>query len=202
MFNTTAELATRMRTAGGAGLQEIVIHWPNDDQWIARSSERRIYQRQLGRGKSTVDVEPGSSDLGIYNAVRVNGSPDLTPGEATMLFNTVAQCECVGVELNATSAIVTLRVMGGAEVKHMLKIPTADQVLKAQKEASKSTILPHGLWATKTHMNVWLKLWSDCQGASVDYDGPIPAIHREQAIREVVQALEQEMAGGVDETPI
>src|SRR5215469_6119422 len=144
MFNTTAELATRLRTAGASGLQEIVINWPTDEQWSQRNAQRTIFQRQLGRGKSQIEVEPGDSDLNIYNQVRVNGSPDLTAGEATMLLNTVAACECMGVELGASSAIVKLKVLGGKIVTHMLKLPTADQVLKTQKEAAKSTILPHG----------------------------------------------------------
>jgi len=200
MFDTTGEVAARVRTR--EGLQELVVRWPTEEEWIERGRGRRTNQRQLGQGATEIDVVEGDSDLKLYNAIRLNGSANLTAGEATMFMETIAECRGAGAELGPAEAVITLRVMGGQEVKHTITIPSAEAIFKTKKLASKVVNLPHNLYASKTFMGPWLKLYEECNGHSSDYTGPIPAIHKETAMRELAEAMEREMTAGPDESPI
>lgn len=195
MFDSTAEIVVPART--GQGKQEIVMRWPTDEEWCERARRRKILISRLGRGVSETTIEPGDSDLRIFDKVKLNGAPPLTQGEATRVIETLAQCEATDCRLEGDEAVVELQVMGGS-VKHRLRQPSADQVL-ALRRSVRVFDLPYNKQELRIPLDVGARLWDECGGRSEDYSGPVPALHKDRAVREVIDCIDREMSAANDE---
>lgn len=198
-FDTTAEIVKKMRTEA-VGLAEVTIKWPGDDLWIKRAKARKVLTRLLGRGKQEAEVEPGDSDLDLYQAARSDGSPDLTAAEATRVLGLLAYVHILDIDLGATEATVRLEVMDEIEVTHRLKIPTAQQVKECSKAMDRFVGLPHNVFSNTVNLTATGKLWDQLAPKVENYAGDrVPIIHKDAVIREVFQALDRELGEGSDE---
>ena len=197
MFDSTAEYAFPARS--GKTKVEVVMRWPSDEEWSERHRNRKFITRDLGRGVQETDVETEAADLKLYQAARLNGSPDLSKAEAALVVRHLEKAEVTDVTLDGEEATVTMTVAGGT-VKHVVQIPTADQVMRMQRSAARIFQAPHNQRHTRIYLEPTAKLWDECKGTSGDYVGPVPAIHKDAAIRAVVEQINLEMSAHDDES--
>jgi len=197
MFDSTAEFALKARS--GKTTREIELRWPTDEEWAERHRTRKIVIRQLGRGITETDIDTSEADLKLYEAAKLNGAPALTPAEASIVIKVLERAEVSEVVLDGEEATVTLQVPGGP-VTHRLQLPTADQALKMQRAASRLFSLPQrNASQMRMYLDPTAKLWDECKGHSDDYKGPIPSLHKDAAIRAVVEQINIEMSPADDE---
>ena len=198
-FDMTAEIVKKMRTEA-AGFTEVTIQWPADDLWIKRAKTRKAITRVLGRGKQEPDVDPGDSDLDVYEAARSEGSPDLTAAEATRFVGLLAYAHVLDTDLGPTEATVRLEVMDGIEVTHRIKIPSAQQAKECTKGMDRFVGLPHNVFSNTVNLSVTAKLWDDLTPRVENYSNGVPIIHKDTVIREIFAALDRELSQGSDES--
>lgn len=182
------------------GIIPVPLRWPSDEEWSKRNKKRKILIRNLGRGMSeTVPPDPSEDDVELFKSLAINGAPSLSAPEAQRVLETIAFADVVDVTLNGMEAIVKMRVVTGI-VHHHLKMPTTDQILNWRRAAVHSWDLPHNMRQLRVDIEPGARLWDSCQGHSDDYDGPIPAIHKDQATRGLVEHLERSLAPKTDES--
>lgn len=196
MFDSTAEIALQARS--GKTKTEIVMRWPTDEEWAERHRTRKIVIRNIGRGISETDIDSTEADLKLYQAAKLNGAPDLTPAEASFVVRVLERCEVTEVVLDGEEATVTMQVPGGPVV-HQVQLPTADQVIKMQRSASRLFSAPHNTSQMRMYLEPTAKLWDECHGRSESYKGVIPALHKDAAIRAVVEQINIDMSASDDE---
>ena len=197
MFDSTAIIEISAR--GSAGIQAITIRWPSDEEWATRVRGRKIIVRRLGRGQSETSSESGEVDLALYNKITTNGAPPLSAAEATRIIDAIATCEATDVIVDGTQATVELHVVSGP-VKHQLTIPTAEQVLSFRRSAVRLIDLPFNKQEVRVNPDAGAKLWEACQGKSDDYTGGvIPSLHKDAAVRAVIEFLDRELAPKTNE---
>jgi hypothetical protein len=196
MFDIDSTIEIAVRTA--AGKVPITIRWPSDEEWSAHRKRRKIVMRQFGRGISETDIESGDADLKLYEAITVNGTAPLTAGEAAKIIEAISQCDVIGVDLGASEAEVQLQVLTG-EVKHVLRIPSMDQVRELQR-STRIISLPYNRQEIRSNLENSVRLWDKCFSRTEGYQNAVPNIHKDVAVRAVINAIEQEVTAKYDES--
>jgi hypothetical protein len=196
-FDSQAEIVAQARTVA-AGKTELSVRFPDDELWAERQRKCRIIVKQLGRGNTEMDTDYGDIDMKIYERVKQNGSPNLTPFEATRFLNTLAQAQVLDTKLIGEGAEVELRVFGGI-VHHTLKrIPSAEEVHKLHK-SGKQFQNSRGSTEYRLYVEPGATLYDACGGASEHYANGIPAIHKDAVIRDVIREADNELEPIQDE---
>jgi hypothetical protein len=195
MFDTNTTYTIPLRLA--TGKTDITVRWPTDEEWFLHRKRRRILQRQMGRGAHTTELDDSAADPQLYEAIKLNGAPPLTPAEANFIVSTISTCNILGVELHADDAEVKLETATGP-VTHTLRIPSMDQVRKLEN-ATQLISLPYNLQQFRPSLEASANLWDQCSGRVEGYVGAVPNIHKDVAIRNVITALQQEAAPKYDE---
>jgi hypothetical protein len=196
MFNTDSTITIGLRTSTGKA--DITVRWPNDEEWGLHRKRRKIMQVQLGRGQTETQVETGDADAKLYDAIKLNGAPAITQAEATSIIQTIATCDVIDVELGAETADVTMNTLMG-ETRHVVRIPTMDEVRTLQR-STRLISLPYNRQEIRTNLDAAATLWDKCEGKSESYEGAVPAVHKDAAIRAVIAAIEQEAMPKYDES--
>lgn len=196
MFDTTAEYVLPARA--GKTKIEVTLRWPSDEEWADRHRQRKIVIRNVGRGVSETEIDSADADLKLYQLARLNGAPELTAAEASLVIRAIERCEVTEVVLDGEEATVTMQVAGG-KVTHRIQQPTADQVIRMQRAASRLFSAPHNTSQMRMYLEPPAKLWDECKGSSDDYTTAVPALHKDAAIRAVVEQINLEMSAGDDE---
>lgn len=191
MFDTSNEIQTSIRRADG--VRNIVVRWPTDEQWLQRSRSWHINVQRRGRGVSETQVESARADSTLYVQIRQEDSPDLEVDEAAKIIEILARCDITDVSLEMDEATVTMTVLGDTEVRHRLKLPTTAQVTQFKRSSVRVMDMPHGRQQLRTNMQAGLDLYTKCAVGVEGYaNGSIPSIHRDAAIRAVIDACEAE----------
>ena len=173
------------------GDEKLSVRWPTDAEWAARARARKIIIKRLGRGKSETKVpEPGEADLTLYSAISLNGSPEITAAEAAMVLEAMAQATVTGVAIDQGAATIEMETMAG-HVTHKAKIPTADQILQWRRGAYRMIDLQYGHQEIRTNPEAGAQLWDACEGKSEDYANGVPGLHKDAAIRALIDYIDQ-----------
>lgn len=195
MFDANTTITIGLRTTHGK--TDITVRWPSDEEWSAHRKRRRIVQRTLGRGATETEVDTTEADAKLYDAIKQNGAPPLSVGEANRIIDAISTCDVLGVDLHAEDAEVQLNTVMG-EVKHTVRIPTMDEVRTLQRSTRLIT-LPYNRSEIRTNLDSSAALWDKCGGHAEGYAGAIPNLHKDVAIRAVISAIEQEAMPQNDE---
>ena len=195
MFDCSKEIKITART--DAGMQLLSVRWPSDQEWDERFLGRKIHVKRYGRGVSETIIDPLPADAKLYDKIKLNGAPPLTPAEANLVVERLATCEVMGVEFDGNEADVEMTVLTGT-VHHKLRIPSADQVAKLNRTTHVLNT-PYNMQQIKIGVAAGAALWDTALGSSSDYAGPIPANHKDQAVRAVIEAIDREMGATSDE---
>ena len=199
MFDTKAEFELQMRLSSGA--KSVLVRWPTDAEWQARNHySRRMRTKRLGRGATqTMPPEPTEADVKLYQKIALNGTPTVTENEAFQINETLAACLAIGVEVEGEEATVELSTTLGGNVKHTLRIPTADQVVTARAAGLRIIDRSFGQMEIRIQTEPGVRLWDACAGKSADYTGEVPAIHKDVAARALMEYLDQTLASKGDD---
>ncbi len=198
MFDQEAEFVYPAPARVGGN---VTMRWPTDQEWAVRSLARKFITRRLGRGKSEmITPKPGEADRKLYEAISLNGSPSLTPAECSMMLEALGVCQVTGVEVEGNAATVTMNVCSG-EVKHSLRVPTAEEMLEYKQAAFKQLDLAHGQMQTTFSPEAGARLWDKCEGKSGEeyYKGKVPGTHKSEAVRVVIEHVENHMGPATDD---
>lgn len=196
MFDTTSTITLGLRIAS-LGKTDITVRWPTDEEWASHRKRSRMLMRQLGRGASEMETETGTADLKLYEVIKLNGAPPLSEGEATTIIKAIGKCEVTKATLGADEAEVELQILTG-RVKHVVRIPTMDEVRKLQK-STRYINLQYNNQQVQTNLEAAAALWDACHGKAEGYAGPVPGLHKDIAIRQVISEIEHETTANYDE---
>lgn len=191
MFDTTATITIGLRV-DGVGKTDIVLRWPSDEEWALHRSRSKAVMHQLGRGTAELDTDSGEADLKLYEAIKLNGAPPLSIGEASTIIGVIGKCDVQSVVLGEAEAEAELLVFSG-RVRHRLRIPTMDEVRKLHR-TTRYLHLPYGRQQVINSINAGASLWDACGGKAEGYAGAVPSLHKDLTVRQVVQEIEREMA--------
>lgn len=194
MFDTKAEFELRMRLSSGAN--SVLVRWPTDEEWQARNHHsRRLRSKRLGRGATqTIPPEATEADLKLYQKIALNGTPTVTEREAFQINETLASCLAVEVQVEGDQATVELSTTMGGNVKHVLRVPTVDQVVATKAAGMRLIDHAFGQMEIRLQTEPGARLWDACGGKSGDYVGDVPAIHKDVATKALMEYLDQMLA--------
>ena len=195
MFDTNTTFTIGLRTA--AGKADVTVRWPTDAEWDAHRRRTRLVQTQLGRGATATEIESGEADAKLYEVIKLNGAPPLTVAEAGKVVDTIALRDVIDVRLGDADAEVEIRTPLG-QVKHLVGIPTMDQV-KAMQKTAKHITFPYSWVEIRSNLDSAAALWDQCGGRAEGYAGAVPNLHKDVAIRAVINAVDLETAPKNDE---
>src|SRR5262245_9909148 len=156
----------------------------------------KLLMRQMGRGASEMDNDTSAADAKLYEAIKLNGAPPLSVGEATTIVQAIGKCDVIRVELGADEAEAELRILTGL-VKHTIRIPTMDEVRNLQR-TTRYISLPYNLQECRTSMEAAAALLDACNGRADGYAGAVPGLHKDAVIRQIIQEIERETAANYD----
>ena|SRR5215471_8382411 len=181
---------------------EVTVGFPIDAQWAERRLKSKLLIHQLGRGvtRSETKLNP-KTDLKIYEAIRRNGARDIDGDEAGALLEKLGKCEAGEVTWEGNGARVPVAVAHGITVTHTFtRVPTAKQARKLREESQTVRQLPNNIIESQVSLEGSVKLWKACGGASDSYvNGIIPDIHKEAAIRAVIDKHDKDVEARVQE---
>lgn len=196
MFNTASQIVTSIRRSDGE--KPITMRWPTDEEWIQRQRGWFLYVTRLGRGVSENTVDSEKADAALYNSIRLADSPDLSPLEASKLIQTLTECSIMNVTLGADDALVEMRVLNNEPVTHRLTLPTTADVMQFRRSSMRSLDLPHGRQQMRLNLQPGLEMYNRCHVESTGYANGVPVIHKDAAIRAVIDACETPQGEDVD----
>ncbi len=194
MFDRSQEIELQVRPASvGCELTPVVVRYPTDDEWAKRIRARKIMIRHMSRGVTEMqNPQPCEADVRLYEAIAINGAPKMTMAEAARVLEILGTCEVTDVRIEGTEAEVDMMVMTG-EVHHRMKVPTADQAQELQRSGYRSYTLPYSMNEMRLNVDVGARLYDACGGASPDYQGSVPAPHKDAAFRSVVDFIDRQL---------
>ena len=196
MFDTTNEITIHgLRTTQGQ--VPITVRWPTDDEWAAHRRRRKLIRHELGRGASENEIDNAEGDIKLWEVIHTNGAPPLTGAEASQVIDTLARCEVTGVDLGANEAEVRMLTAWGT-VKHVLRIPTYEEVRKLER-TTRMISMPYGRFQIHSYLEPGAALWDQCDGKGEAYSAAVPNLHKDTAVRAVVEAIKAEVAPQHDE---
>ena len=189
----------RLQACGGKSTN-VAIRWPTDNEWAEHARKRKVIMRMLGRGNSQTDVDGAQADFNLAMAIKLDGVPDLTLGEAKTVIDLISKCDIHQVHMGDVEAEIELRVLTG-HVKHVLKIPNMDQVIKFEKVNQSAILRANGIQDVRFNVAAVADLWDECGGRGTEgyKDGLVPNIHKDGAFRGVIRAVQEEVSAGYDE---
>lgn len=196
-FDTHANVAAPIRRPEGQRMVE--VRWPTDEEWVERSKGWAINISRLGRGVSQTQVDSTQADWKLYHKIREPESPDLTVDEAGLIVEALTRCEINNVALELDQATVEMTVTGSAKVTHTLRIPTTEEVTRFKRAAVRVIDLPHGKQQLRTNLLAGVELWAKCAQGNDGYSNGIPLIHKDAAVRAVIDACEMQAESPANE---
>lgn len=198
MFDSSKDYKVPVPARVGSG-EMLHVRWPNDQEWYTRARSKKLIQRKLGRGRTeTVPTPPGEHDLKLYEAISLNGSQPISPGEAQMLLDALGTCTVTDVKIEDNEAVVLMQIVSG-EVIHKLKVPTADQIITYRRAAYRLIELQHNQQEIRLNPQPGAELWDSCGGHSGDYVNGVPGIHKDVAIKGVIEYIDANVGPRLDE---
>jgi len=191
-FDISSEIVFPMRLVSTKSLEvEITVRWPTDAEWLKRARARKVIMRKPRAGvNETVLPMPGPHDVELYESIKLNGAPAMTPAEADKVLNAMSRSEVTDVRLEGADAEVDMNVISGP-VTLKLRIPTADEVIHLQRAAVRLLDLPFSQQEVRINPEPGGRLFDDCGGRSDDYPKGIPLTHKDTAVRAVIDYIDQ-----------
>lgn len=197
-FDVNRRIAMKIQSP--EGLKTIELRFPSDDEWIERQRKRKLIIKNIGRGISeTIPPDSAEDDAVLIRNLVAEGFPEIDGHEATRVLETLSEAEVEEVEPEGDAFRITLRVPGARTV-HVLRMPTAKQLLQYRRGFVKILDLPYNKQSMTINLRAAGELYTAICDKSEGYVGPIPILHQMAAVKGAVDALEANtgLAGGED----
>jgi hypothetical protein len=191
-FSIENEFSFSLRLDSGPAA--VVVRFPTDEDWARHAALCRTIFKNLGRGKSETEVDSAKADHALYNAVRVDGSPDLDAVEAGRIIELLGAFEIRDCRQEGDAYVIEAMIHAqGVAIR--LKAPTTKAVLDYRKRAFQLISLPHGRTQMISRLGEAGELFDRCFVSAEGYDGPIPILHKDRALRAMIDYIETEVDG-------
>lgn len=177
VFDSNRPIGIKVRTP--KGIEKISVRFPTDDEWIERQRKRKIVTKDLGSGMSQTSVaETDEVDAALLAQIRIGDDGIEVDGyEATSVFDRLQRAEVVGeVTREAGQFCITLRVLGGIETTHVMRMPTAREEIRYRKSITQS-IDSRSMNQTTIHLSVAGDFYKALLVRNAGYSGPVPIVH-------------------------
>ena len=191
-FSIENEFSFSLRLDSGPAA--VVVRFPTDEDWARHAALCRTVFKNLGRGKSETEVDSAKADQALYNAVRVDGSPDLDAVEAGRIVELLGAFEIRDCRQEGDAYVIEATIHAQSVVIR-LKAPTTKAVLDYRKRAFQLISLPHGRTQMISRISEAAALFDRCFVSAEGYDGPVPIIHKDRALRAMIDFIETEVDG-------
>jgi hypothetical protein len=191
-FSIDNEFAFSLRLDSGP--TAVVVRFPTDTEWTQHAAGCRTIFKTLGRGKSETEVDNAKADHALYNAVRIDGAPDLDAVEAGRIIELLGAFEIRDCRQEGDVYAIEATIHA-QEVVIRLKAPTTKAVLEYRKRAFQLISLPHGRTQMISRLSEASALFDRCVVSAEGYDGPISILHKDRALRAMIDYIETEVDG-------
>ncbi len=188
VFDATRPVAIQLR--GPDGLKTVRVRFPSDDEWAERQRRRKVIVKQLGRQISETTIPNGEDiDAALLAKVRTEETPEVDAFEAQKVIEQLATCDVDDVVLVGDAFRVVLRVLGGV-VTHLLKMPSAKDVITYRRGFARLLDLPYGRQELTVNVRPAGDLYKKLIEATEGYAGEVPIIHQAVAVKAAIDALD------------
>ncbi|HWR50309.1 MAG TPA: hypothetical protein VN428_04335, partial [Bryobacteraceae bacterium] len=183
-------IALKLNTPEGA--KTVRVRFPSDDEWTARQRRRKVIVKNLGRGMSETSVAGSEEiDAALVGKIRLEeeNPVEVDPFEATRIIEQLSQAEVDDVVQAGGAFRVLTRVLGGTTT-HVLKMPSAKNVIEYRRGFLRSVDLPYGKQEITVNLGVAGTLYDKLSEEIDGYAGQVPIVHKAVAVRAAIDALD------------
>lgn len=164
------------------------VRFPTDTEWIERARGIKTLRTPLGRGKSeTRAVNAEAADLALYEKIRCDGAPDLDEYEAADVIDRLERMKIVCSERIGNRFHVTMRAMG-CGLTHVMKIPTKRDTMEYGRESVR-VIDQRRSQEIRVSIEPSAALYDRLLDHVDGYEGPVPIIHKDGVVVEVLNLI-------------
>lgn len=213
LFDRTALYTLKETDANSdTGVKTCTVEFPTDAQWCRRSRQQVTVARAGGRG--VVDQKiPRLLEVNseLYDQICKSQSNEFDPEEQLHVINRLERCEVVDSVRVGAHYQITMKVLGGIEVVHILKTPSRKQTIDYGKHSIDTKAKRFGQ-EVKVMLEPTMELW---KALVVGFDGyvtrdnritvadpvgptelvnPVPVVHMDVAITELTNAIHAELS--------
>jgi hypothetical protein len=188
MFSTTKTYIIEILSEG---IKECPVRWPTDEEWATFFRMRRIVRKQLGGGRARTEFPDNEKAAGLLLAkIRMDeAGPLFDDSEAEDIIDRLSRCDLVDVYREGATFVIEQQLLGGVEVKHVLRIPSAKQRRRYENSSSQSTD-GNRERVTKLFVEPGGELYDACVVSTEGYEGPVPVVHKWAAVSEMLSAID------------
>ena len=192
MFNPANHFTASILSGG---TKKVTLRWPTDQQWAQRARETKIKRRVLGGGRTVREKSPDTeADVQLFDAVHVAGGEAFDEFEKSAAIGKLETAEVVEVARKDDLFRITLKVVGGTQVSHRLRIPTQRQMFAYQNSAVR--VVDH---RRTQELQMFLEpsetLWNAiAEGVEGYAEGKqsVPITHKDTAVMELLAVLNEQ----------
>jgi hypothetical protein len=168
-----------------------VLRWPTDQEWAQRARSLRIVTQQLGRSKSqTETVNEDRVNAELFAKVRVDkDGPPFDEAEASAAIQRLDRTLITEATRHGANYEIALRA-AGCDLLHVLRIPTKAEELRYRKAVVRVFDLRRQVEA-RLNLEASGELYDAVHVSHEGYAGPVPIVHKEAALREMLNDLQQ-----------
>lgn len=195
------------------------VRFPTDAEWCKRARQLVTVQRSIGRDSTKSDIPRLQEvNLDLYASIvqaDESGNPSdvLDEAEISKVIEQLERCRVISVEKSGGAYEIKLKVARGREVLHVLKIPSQKQIMDFGKSAvdiRSRRLVSETKVALEPSGELWRKLLVKCEGyagldlehlSSSTSDYPVPIIHMDGALTELLMQVSAELEGEDDFDP-
>lgn len=146
----------------------------------------------MGRGKSKVDVigaEAAAQEL--FDKIRVDsGGDSFDAAEAAVVIVKLERADLEVLERQGNTFHVTIRVLGGFEAIHVLKMPSQQQILEYDR-SSTSRITSRRAQEIRTFLEPSGALYDKLIVSASGYAGKVPIVHKAAVVNEIILEMNE-----------
>jgi len=196
MFDSSQTIQVKVRTADG--IKAIRVRFPTDEEWIERQRGRKLIIKHLGRGVTETVVAGGEeADAELLARIRDGEGPEVDHFEASRIIEQLAQADVDEVVREGDAFRVVLRVLGGT-VAHLLRMPSAKDVIEYRRRFARVLDLPYGKQELRVNLEAAGELYQKLLLSADGYTGAIPIVHQAVAVKAAIDELDALLAGDGD----
>jgi len=174
------------------------VRFPTDEEWCQRARQQTAIRRTLGRDATRTEVK-GDTDTAkeLFDKIVIGDEPGIDEYEALQIVTMLGRCEIFNVTREGGCYGIEMKVPG-ASVKHRLKIPTQRQIFEHGRSALHVTGRRNSV-EIKSALEPSGELWDKIVDSVSGYrdGGPVPIIHKDVALTELLAQISAEIEAGV-----
>jgi hypothetical protein len=189
MFNAKAIIEFEIPTSEGMKLAK--LRMPTDQEWADRSRQKKIVQRNVGRGQTQIEqVDYSSVDLALFAAIKQEGSAEIDGYEAQMLLDRISYAEVIDLERHGGQYRITLATAAGDTV-HLVRVPSAKEIMEYRRSFARVVDLPYGRQQIVINLPAAGSCYDSLSPAIEGYSDSVPLVHKSAVVRAAIDAVEQ-----------